>query len=64
MSKMSDISIELDELGQQLVNYVIQNERDRILRGIQDLENQSHSTKTPIYQETAFKEIRRIINEK
>ena len=62
MGKMSDIAIELDELGEQLVNYIIQNERDRILQGIQRLEDQSHRTRTPIYQETMFNEIRKIVN--
>jgi hypothetical protein len=62
MSKMSDVSIELDELGEQLVNYIIQNERDRILQGIQELEDQSHATRTPLYQETTFTKVRDIIN--
>ena len=59
---MSDVAIELDELGKQLVNYIIQNERDRILQGIQELEDQSHATRTPIYQELLFSRVRDIIN--
>jgi hypothetical protein len=62
MGKMSDIAIELDELGEKLVNYIIQNERDRILQGIQELEDQSHATRTPLYQETLFTKIRDIVN--
>ena len=38
------------------------DERERILRGIQKLEDQSHATRTPIYQETMFAKIREIIN--
>lgn len=59
---MSDVAIELDELGEKLVNYIIQNERDRILQGIQELEDQSHATRTPLYQETLFTKIRDIVN--
>ncbi len=62
MGKMSDVAIELDELGEKLVNYIIQNERDRILQGIQELEDQSHATRTPLYQETLFTKIRDIVN--
>jgi hypothetical protein len=62
MGKMSDVAIELDELGEKLVNYIIQNERDRILQGIQELEDQSHATRTPLYQETIFTKIREIVN--
>jgi len=62
MGKMSDVAIELDELGEKLVNYIIQNERDRILQGIQELEDQSHSTRTPLYQETTLTRIREIVN--
>jgi hypothetical protein len=61
MGKMSDIAIELDELGEQLVNYIIQNERDRILQGIQELEDQSHATRTPLYQETLLAKVREVV---
>ena len=37
-------------------------ERDRILEGIQKLEDQSHATRTPLYQDTMFIKIRKIIN--
>jgi hypothetical protein len=37
-------------------------ERERILQGIQRLEEQSESTRTPLYQETLFAKIREIIN--
>jgi hypothetical protein len=37
------------------------DERDRILQGIQKLEDQSHATKTPLYQDTLFTKIREIV---
>jgi hypothetical protein len=38
------------------------DERDRILRDIQKLEDQSHATRTPLYQDTIFDKMRAIIN--
>jgi hypothetical protein len=38
------------------------DERERILQGIQKLEDQSHATRTPLYQDTMFTKIRSIIN--
>jgi hypothetical protein len=40
------------------------DERERILEGIQKLEDQSHATRTPLYQDTMFSKIRTIINNK
>ena len=37
-------------------------ERERILQGIQKLEDQSEATRTPLYQETLFAKIREIVN--
>ena len=37
-------------------------ERERILQGIQKLEEQSEATRTPLYQETLFAKIREIVN--
>jgi len=37
-------------------------ERERILQGIQKLEDQSHATRTPLYQDTMFSKIRKIVN--
>jgi hypothetical protein len=37
------------------------DERYRILQGIKKLEDQSHATRTPLYQETMFAKIREII---
>lgn len=54
--------IELDELGEKLVRNIIEDERARILQGIQELENQSHATRTPLYQETVFAKVREIVN--
>lgn len=36
-------------------------ERERILAAIDEMESQSHATKTPIYQETMFKKVREIV---
>jgi hypothetical protein len=36
-------------------------ERERILAGIQKLEDQSHATRTPLYQDTMFVKIRKIV---
>ena len=38
------------------------DERERILQGIQKLEDQSNATRTPLYQETVFAKIREIIH--
>jgi hypothetical protein len=38
------------------------DERERILLGIQKLEDQSHATRTPLYQDTMFDKIREIAN--
>jgi hypothetical protein len=38
------------------------DERERILQGIQKLEDQSHATRTPIYQDTLFDKIRKIVS--
>jgi hypothetical protein len=37
-------------------------ERERVWRGIQKLESQSHATRTPLYQETMFIKIREILS--
>jgi hypothetical protein len=37
------------------------DERERVLRGIQKLEDQSKATRTPLYQETMFMKIREIL---
>jgi hypothetical protein len=37
------------------------DERERILQGIQKLEDQSNATRTPLYQETLFNKIREIV---
>jgi hypothetical protein len=37
------------------------DERERVLRGIQKLEDQSKATRTPLYQETMFTKIREIL---
>jgi len=38
------------------------DERERILEAVQKLEDQSHATRTPLYQETMFNKIREILN--
>jgi hypothetical protein len=37
------------------------DERERILQGIQKLEDQSNATRTPLYQETLFNKMREIV---
>ena len=37
------------------------DERERVLQGIQKLEDQSHATRTPLYQDTMFTKIRKIV---
>lgn len=56
------MEIELNKLGEQIVRRIIQEERQRILAAIQAIEDQSHATKTPIYQETLFSKVREIVN--
>lgn len=42
---------------------IVIEERIRILREIDILENQSRQTRTPLYQETMFKKIREIVGQ-
>lgn len=37
-------------------------ERDRILKGVEALEESSHATRTPIYQDTFFKKIKELLH--
>lgn len=37
------------------------SERDRIMNGIQDIEDRSHATKTPLYQETLLRLVRKTV---
>jgi hypothetical protein len=39
------------------------DERKRILDGIQEIEDQSHATKTPLFQDTLLSLIREFISE-
>jgi hypothetical protein len=41
----------------------VMSERERILHGMQKLEDQSNATRTPLYQETLFAKIRKIVNQ-
>ena len=50
------------DFGGYMEDIVIQ-ERIRILREIDNLEKQSHDTRTPLYQETMFKKIREIVGQ-
>jgi len=38
------------------------SERERILHDMKKLEDQSHATRTPLYQDTMFAKIREIVN--
>jgi hypothetical protein len=52
----------LVSIGRNLAEQVLRMERDRILQKIQELEDQSHATRTPLYQETLLAKIREIVN--
>lgn len=56
---------ELKEIENLALNLVLHEgrvrERQRILDAIDDLEKQSHQTRTPIYQETMFEKVRQIV---
>lgn len=40
------------------------DERERILKGIQEIESQSHATRTPLFQDTLLELIRDMIEDK
>lgn len=44
------------------IEYKMQETRVEILKAVDDLESQSHKTRTPLYQETVFTKIREIIS--
>ena len=44
------------------LEYKIQETRMDILKAVDELEAQSHKTRTPLYQETVFTKIREIIS--
>jgi hypothetical protein len=52
----------IEEAEKQGIELGAKAERQRILQGIQKLEDQSHATRTPLYQDTMFAKIREIIN--
>lgn len=56
---------ELEEIENLVLNLVLHEgrvrERQRILDAIDNLEKQSHQTRTPIYQETMFEKVRQIV---
>jgi hypothetical protein len=52
----------IEEAEKQGIELGAKIERERILEGIQKLEDQSHATRTPLYQDTMFTKIREIIN--
>lgn len=43
------------------VEYVTQRERERILNEINKLEELSHSTRTPLFQDTIFERLRQVL---
>lgn len=53
-SMTDNITLDPYEVGKQ-------EERDRILKAVDAMEEHSHSTRTPIYQDTFFEEIRGIV---
>lgn len=56
---------ELEEIENLALNLILHEgrvrERQRILLAIEELEKQSHQTRTPIYQETMFEKVRQIV---
>lgn len=48
----------------KFLDVIREQERKAILDKIDDLEKQSHATRTPLYQETLFKSIRNIVTGK
>lgn len=42
-------------------NEGINDERSRILQGIKDIEDKSHATRTPLFQDTLFELIRDVV---
>jgi hypothetical protein len=47
----------------EVYNKAQEDERQRILHGIQQLEDQSNATRTPLFQDTLLEKIRELINE-
>ena len=45
----------------EFVEYVAQRERERILNEINKLEELSHSTRTPLFQDTIFERLRQVL---
>jgi hypothetical protein len=45
------------------LEYKIQETKVSLLKAVQEIEEQSHKTRTPIYQDALFNKIRNIINE-
>lgn len=43
------------------IEFKIHETRRNIMKEIEDLEAQSHKTRTPLYQETIFKKLREIV---
>jgi len=43
------------------IEYKMQETRVEILKAIQSIEDQSHRTRTPIYQDTLFKKVKEIV---
>lgn len=39
------------------------SERDRIMNGIQDIEDRSHATRTPLFQDTLLELVREVVLE-
>lgn len=48
----------------QFVEQAVQRERERILNEINMLEQISHSTRTPLYQDTIFEKLRQVLGVK
>ena len=47
-----------------LITEAVWQERERILLLLDELERQSHETRTPLFQETMFEKVRQIVQNK
>lgn len=44
------------------IEYKIQKTRADLLKAVEEIEAQSHKTRTPIYQDTLFKKVKEIVS--
>lgn len=58
---------QLPEIQKIIYDYVFEQgklqEKERILHEIDELEKQSHKTRTPLFQQTMFEKVRQIVQD-